>query len=166
MSTSLPAAVAGVLLGLLLVASAIWLGGWVALVVVARSTTATLPRADRVAFFRHFGKRWGIVSTIALLVAYASGLALLIASGWTAMSTALVVIAAAILVVLGIGVLQARRMSRLRASAVAEPGNADLTERVRRGGRQATTLRAGIGVLSFAMLVLAVVQVAGSTPGA
>jgi hypothetical protein len=149
----------GVLLGLLLVSSAIWLGGWVALVVLARSTTATLSRAERVKFFRHFGRRWGIVSTVALLVAYAAGGILLAASPWTAISTGLVVVAVVILLVLGVGVLQARRMSHLRHSAAAAPHDAQLASRVRTGGRRATMLRAGIGVLSLAMLVLAVIRV-------
>ncbi|TAM70769.1 MAG: hypothetical protein EPN48_05370 [Microbacteriaceae bacterium] len=160
MSTDLPAPVAGVLLGLLVVSSASWLGGWVTLVVVARSTTATLSRRDRVAFFRHFGPRFGIVATVALLVAYLSGVILLAGTAWTTLSSWLVVLAVVMLLVLGVGVLQARRMTRLRRAAVAAPDDAVLAARVRRGGRGALVLRSGLGALSLAMVVLAVIRVA------
>ncbi|WP_308467167.1 hypothetical protein [Rathayibacter soli] len=160
MSTDLPAALAGTLLGVLIVSSAVWLGGWVALVVVARSTTATLSRHDRVAFFRHFGPRFGIVATIALVLAYISGIILLAAVPWSVVSTLLVVVAVVILIVLGVGVLQARRMSRLRRAVVAAPEDTALATRVRRGGQRALALRAGLGVLSLAMVVLAVILVA------
>ncbi|MEO8906643.1 MAG: hypothetical protein ABI310_01075 [Microbacteriaceae bacterium] len=160
MTSDLPAPVAGVLLGLLIVSSAIWLGGWVALVVVARSTTATLSRPDRVAFFRHFGPRFGVVATVSLMVAYVSGLVLLASAPWTALSTGLVVVAVVILVVLGVGVLQARRMTQLRRAVVAAPEDTSLAARVRRGGQRALALRAGLGVLSLAMVVLAVIRIA------
>ncbi|HEY5221864.1 MAG TPA: hypothetical protein VIJ18_02275 [Microbacteriaceae bacterium] len=158
MSANLPASVGGALLGLLIVSSAVWLGGWVALVVVARSTTATLSRHDRVAFFRHFGPRFGIVATVALLVAYVSGIILLAAAPWTVVSTLLVVIAVVILVVLGVGILQARRMTRLRRAVVVAPDDGLLSTRVRRGARRALVLRAGLGVLSLAMVILVVIR--------
>jgi hypothetical protein len=160
MSSGLPAPLVGVLLGLLVVSSAIWLGGWVALVIVARSTTATLSRHDRVAFFRHFGPRFGIVATIALVVADASGVILLARTTWTAVSTWLVVLAVVILSALAVGVLQARRMTRLRRATAAAPDDATLATRVRRGARSALVLRAGLGVLTLATVVLAVVQAA------
>ena len=158
MSANLPASVGGALLGLLIVSSAVWLGGWVALVVVARSTTATLSRHDRVAFFRHFGPRFGIVATVALLVAYVSGIILLASAPWTVVSTLLVVIAVVILVVLGVGILQARRMTRLRRAVVVAPDDGLLSTRVRRGARRALVLRAGLGVLSLAMVILVVIR--------
>jgi hypothetical protein len=50
-------------------------------------------------------------------------------------------------------------MSDLRHCAAAAPQDAQLASRVRIGGRRAAMLRAGIGVLSLAMLVLAVIRV-------
>lgn len=159
MTAALPTVVQGVVLGVLLVSSAVWLGGWVALVVVSRSTSATLDRAARVAFFRHFGRRWGIVSTVALLLAYATGGMFLFATTWDSVSTWLVVLAVTLLVILGPGVLQARRMSRLRRAALAAPADEQLASRVRSSRRAAVALRGGIGLLSLAMLVLAVTRV-------
>ncbi|MCX7521446.1 hypothetical protein OSC27_04035 [Microbacterium sp. STN6] len=146
-----------ILLGLLVVAACVWIGGWVSLVVIARSTTATLSREARVAFFRHFGRRYGIVATIALLVAFASGLALLLGAPWSALSTAMVVLCAVLTVGLGVGVIQARRMTRLRRAAASAPLDDGFATRIRRGARWALVLRAGIGVLSLAVLVLAVI---------
>jgi hypothetical protein len=43
-------------------------------------------------------------------------------------------------------------MTRLRQDALRDPGCAELAERVRRGGRNAAVLRAGIAALSLALL--------------
>jgi len=138
--------------------AAVWLGGWVSVVLVARSTTATLQRPDRVAFFKHFGRRFGIVATIALVVAYVTGGVLLAAAPWTGVSTAVVVAAVVLVAVLAVGVVQARRMTRLRRAAIAAPEDATLTDRVTAGGRRASVLRAGLGVISVLIFVLAIVQ--------
>lgn len=156
----MPGALKGVLLGLLLISAAIWLGGWVTLVLVARSTTATLQRHDRVAFFKHFGRRFGIVATVALIVALVTGCVLLAAATWTLVSTVLVFAAAVLVAVLAVGVAQARRMTRLRRASLAAPDDRTLAERVTAGGRRASVLRAGIGAISLLIFVLAIVLVA------
>lgn len=147
-----------ILLGLLLLSSGIWIGGWVALVVVARSTTATLSREARVAFFRHFGRRYGIVSTSALAVGLISGSLLLATAQWTALSSCLAIMGAILVVALGVGVFQARRMTQLRRALLAASGDTVLASRVARGARAAIVLRAAIGVISLTMLVLAVLH--------
>jgi hypothetical protein len=55
---------------------------------------------------------------------------------------------------LAVGVAQARRMTRIRAAALAAPDDRQLTSRVRRGAHVATLLRAAIGVLSLALIAL------------
>ena len=99
---------------MLLLASCVWIGGWFSLVLIARSTTATIGAAERVEFFRHYGRVYGIASTIALVIALACGLALLIGLPWTALSTWIVVISAVLVLALAAGVVQARRLTRLR----------------------------------------------------
>lgn len=146
------------LLGLLVLSGAIWLGGWVALFLLARSTTATLSREARVAFFRHFGRRYGVVATGALLVGLTAGILLLAAVPWTRLSTCLVAVAAILLLVLGVGVLQARRMTRLRRALLATSADTTLAARVARGARTAIVLRAAIGAISLLILVLAVLR--------
>lgn len=140
---------------LLLLGMAIWLGGFVALISVARSVRATLPADQRVAFFRHLGPRYGIVATTALLVALAAG-ALMLASGpWTAISTALIWTAIGLLC---LGVLQARRMTRLRRGALQSPADARFAARIGIEARWALVLRAGIGLVSLALLALGLIR--------
>lgn len=146
---SLP--VRGILLVLLILASSVWLGGAAGLIVVARSTSATLTAADRVAFFRHLGRRWGIVGTAALLVAYACGLVLLLAVPWTALSTWSVAVAVLLALALAVGIVKARRMTRLRRAAGSSRESVP-------GARAATALRAGIVLLSVVLVALAVAQ--------
>ena len=57
-----------------------------------------------------------------------------------------------------VGVRQARRMTRMRKAAIAEPGAADPAA-LQRGTRMASALRASIGVCSFAVFVLAVAMI-------
>jgi hypothetical protein len=48
-------------------------------------------------------------------------------------------------------------MTRLRQDALRDPGSAELVAKVRRGARNATTLRAAIAALSLALLALGTV---------
>jgi len=53
-----------------------------------------------------------------------------------------------------VGVVQARRMTRLRRASLAASEDAALASGVRRGARAATLLRASIGLLSLALIAL------------
>ena len=66
-------------------------------------------------------------------------------------------LAAGLVAVTTAGVVQARRMTRLRQDALRDPGSAELAEKVRRGGRNAVALRAGIAALSLTLLALGTV---------
>jgi uncharacterized membrane protein len=144
-----------VLTGVLILATSLWLGGLVAIAVVARVAARTLDPAARIAFFRALGRFYGVVGTAALLVAYATGAALLRDQPWGTASTVTVVVAAALAVTLA-GMVQARRMTRLRRRMLEVGGDAVLTTRVRRGALGAHALRGLIGVLSLALLALGV----------
>lgn len=141
------------LLAVLVLAACVWVGGYVAIGVVARVATRTLAPAARVSFFRGLGRSYIWVGTPALLVALAVGAALVTDRGWDGAAAAAAVLAALLLAALALGVAQARRMTLLRADALSS-GAPELAGRVRRGARAATLLRAGIGLLTLALVVV------------
>jgi uncharacterized membrane protein len=134
-------------------AASIWVGGLVAILVVSRAATATLEAAQRIALFRSVGRSYGIVGSVALLVALASGALLLRHHPWEALLAAAAILAALLLAVLAAGMAQARAMTRLRRRALADPSSR-LDAQVRKGAVLATALRAAIGALTLALVVL------------
>lgn len=145
------------LTAVLVLATAVWIGGLVAIFVVARVAHSTLGAADRVAFFRGLGRAYGLVGGIALATALASGGILASTYEWGGQLIAGTVVAAGLVTVTIAGVAQARRMTRLRRDALRDPGSPQLTARVRRGARNAAILRAAIAALSLALLALGTV---------
>jgi hypothetical protein len=146
----------GILLGIFILATSIWLGGYVAIALVSRVATGTLSGPQRVAFFRSLGRVYGIVGTVALLVALGTGAGLASGHRWDGTLVAALVLAVAAFVALLVGMVQARRMTRLRRASLAAPDDAPLAARVGRGARRAALLRALIGVLSLALLAVGV----------
>lgn len=141
---------------LLVLATSVWVGGLITIAVVARVATRTLGTVERVAFFRGFGRAYGIVGGSALLVALATGATLAARQPWTGLLTVCAVLAAVLVVTTAIGVRQAWRMTRLRQLAATGPAPARAGSAIRRGAGRAAVLRALIGVLSLALLVLGV----------
>lgn len=150
----MPDPVRAILLGLLVLTSGIWVGGYVAIAVVARVATRTLTTAQRIAFFRALGRSYLRLGVPALLVALGTGAGLLRDHRWDGVVTAAVVTAAALVAALAVGVVQARRMTRLRAAALTTVEGGHETDRVRRAARSAALLRAVIGLLSLALVAL------------
>ena len=147
---------ATVLTGVVILAGAVWVGGLVAIAVVARVATATLDPAGRVAFLCGLGRAYGVVGTAALTVAYGTGGALVYGRAWDGALTAAAVVAAALAIILAWGVMQARRMTRLRRYALDRPDDEDSAARVRRGAARADVLRGVIALLSLGLLSLGV----------
>lgn len=145
-----------VLTGVLIFAAAVWVGGLVAIAVVARTATATLDPAGRVAFFRRLGRSYGVVGTGALAVSYGTGAALVYGRAWDGVLTATAVVATALAAVLAAGIMQARRMTRLRRHALDQAADPDVAVRVRRGSARAGALRGFIALLSLTLLSLGV----------
>jgi hypothetical protein len=145
--------------GVLILATTVWIGGFVTLVVVTRVARGTLAPAGQVAFFRGLGRAYGTVSGIALAVALATGAALVYGRPWDSVLAAAVAVAAALVLTTGAGVAQARRMTRLRHHLAEYPDDGTMRRRVRRGGRSAALLRGVIGALSLALLALGVALV-------
>ena len=140
-----------------LLACSVWVGGFVAIAVVARVARAQLERPAQIAFFRALGRRYLVVGVSSLLAALASGAVLLADHGRDGTALAAILVAAALLFVTAAGVLQARGMTRMRARSVRHPDDAELAVRVRRGAIRAGILRAAIGALTLALLALAAV---------
>lgn len=143
-----------VLLVVFELAASIWIGGLIAIALVARVTTRTLAVADRVAFFRGLGRIYGVVGGLALLIALGSGAALLSNRSWTGTLVAATVLAGVLVLALGAGVVQARRMTALRRRAVIDPNDAALAGQVAGGARRAGLLRAGLAGLTLALVVV------------
>jgi uncharacterized membrane protein len=146
----------GVLTGLLILATSIWLGGLFAIAIVARVATRTLEPAARVAFFRGLGRAYALVGTAALVLAYGTGAALLRGHPWDLAKVAATVVAVVLAATLWVGMAQARRMTRLRRRALDQPGDTALATRVLRGALRAQVLRGLIGALSLSLLALGV----------
>jgi len=139
------------LVALNLLATSIWVGGLVAIFVVARAASATLEPPQRVAFFRALGRSYGVVGSVALLVALATGAILLAGHRWDGLLVAALLLAAALVAATFAGMAQARGMTRLRGQALRTPA---LAERVRREARIAACLRGAIAAFSLALLVV------------
>ena len=134
--------------------ASIWVGGLVAIFVVARVASRTLEPSQRVEFFRALGRSYGVLGSVALLVALASGAVLLDGHEWDGLMVAAVILAAALLVATAAGMAQARAMTRLRRQAVTEISGKPLDAWVQRGAIVASTLRGCIGILTLALVVL------------
>lgn len=156
-ANGLPETARAALAGVLVLAAAVWLGGFVTLVVVVRVAHQTLGPAERVAFFRRLGRRYGMVAGLALALALATGASLLYQRRWDGPLTATAVVAAGLVAATVLGVTQARQMTRLRGEAVRRPDDAVLAGQVRRGARTGRILRTVIGALSITLLALGIV---------
>jgi uncharacterized membrane protein len=153
----IPLAASVPLVAVELVAASIWVGGLIAIFVVARIASATLGPAERIAFFRALGRTYGIVGSLALLVALAVGAILLDGHPWDSLLIATAIVAGALVLALATGIAQARAMTRLRRRAREAP---ELGESVRRGAALASALRGVIAALPLTLVVLAAALVA------
>lgn len=142
------------LTGVLVLAAAIWIGGYVAIAVVARVAARTLPPPVRIAFFRDLGRAYGVIGTSALVLAIAIGVGLLHARPWDGLIPGALAVTAALVVSVVVGMTQARRLGWLRRQAFEAPGDCLLADSVRHAARSAVLLRALIGGLSLALLGL------------
>jgi uncharacterized membrane protein len=137
-----------------LLAASVWVGGFVAVAVVARVARRELEAPARVAFFRSLGRTYGKVGGSALGIAVLTGAALLGQHGWDQAAGAAALLALALIVSAVAGVVQARRMTRLRQRAIRRPLDPSLPALIDRGARQALLMRATIGALTLALLAL------------
>jgi uncharacterized membrane protein len=152
----LPVALVKILVGLLVLASSVWIGGFVALVIFSASSKKALGRPERIALFRQVGHRYLRVAAVAAVLVVVPGGVLLVARPFDGFTITVLVLALAIVAVTWIGVRQARAMGRMRKAALAHPDDDTQTAAIERAAARATLLRAGIGVLSLALFVVGI----------
>lgn len=150
----MPHGVQAIVLAVLILATSVWIGGYVAIAVVARTAAATLDPSARVAFFKSLGRAYLWVGLPALLIALAIGAILLRNRPWDALLISTVIVAIGLIALLAIAVAQARAMTRLRRRALGDHGDQHLALRIERRGRAAGQLRAALGVVSVTLVVL------------
>lgn len=144
---------------LLVLATSVWLGGYVAIAIVARASSVSLAPAARVAFFRALGRAYLPVGSAALMLAFVSGGVLLRGRAVDGVYIAAATTAALLVLVLAVAVAQARRLTELRQRANDSLGDNPPPVGAARGGSFATLLRALLGVLSVMLVVLGCVLV-------
>lgn len=139
-----------------LVAASIWVGSLVCLAVVTAAARRVLDTPSQVALFRAVGRRYGLVGTTALLVAIGTGLALSWPpAAWSPITDWAVALAGLLVIASGVGMAQARAMTRLRRQATSAPEDQGLAVTVRRGRLLANMLRGLMAAVTLAIVVLA-----------
>lgn len=144
------------LVALTLLAGSVWVGSLACLALLGRTARRTLPVPAQVALFRSLGRLYGIFGTASLLIAIGSGLALAWPPArWGATIDAALALSGLLVLSTGLGMAQARSMTRLRRRAGAGAPPADLAAALRRGRALATGLRLFMSALSLAVVILA-----------
>lgn len=150
------------LIAIELIAASIWTGSIVCLMVVTSAARASLDSETRVAFFRALGRRYGALGSAALAVSIGVGLAMLWPpQSWGPLQDTVLALAGALVVLTAIGVRQARAMTRLRREAFGKGSERAVSRAVRRGAIVATFLRATMGFVTLAVIVVVARLVGG-----
>lgn len=148
-------AVTRALLGLLILGASVWMGGFVAIMVVNATSKETIGAAERIALFRGLGRRYLAVAVVAFVLVVVPGGILLATRPWDGFSLAILLVALLLVALTGAAVRQARQMTRMRKTALAAPDDAARAASITRNARTARVLRMGIGLASLALFVLA-----------
>jgi len=137
----------------LILATSIWIGGFVAIAIVARVARHELDLQTQIAFFRRLGRHYLIVGGGSLAVALTSGGSLLALSDWSPTKTVAVVLGLTLALATVVGVMQARALTRMRARNLDAQTDASV-EGQRSAVARAALLRGSIGALTFALLAV------------
>ena len=144
-----------------LVAASIWVGSLVCLAVVTAAARRVLDTPSQVALFRAVGRRYGLVGTTALLVAIGAGLALSWPpAAWSPITDWAVALAGLLVIASGVGMAQARAMTRLRRRVMTAPEDRGAAAALRRGRWLASGLRSLMAALTLAIVLLAAQSIA------
>ena len=138
----------------LLLATSIWIGGFVAIAIVASVARRELDARTRVAFFRSLGRSYLVVGGSSLALAFTSGGIVLARGDWTVARTVAVALGVALAFATVTGVVQAREMTRMRSRNLRGSQSTATGEAERSAAMRAALLRASIGALSLALLAV------------
>lgn len=145
------------LAAILAVGAGSWVGGLLTVAVLASSSRRTVAAADRVALFRDFGRRFALLFGVTALFVVAPALVLAVIDPGP-LSVSILLLTLGLLLATAAGILQARRMTGLRATAATPSGEADAGT-LRRNAAVAAALRGILALGYIAVLVLAVLLV-------
>jgi len=144
-----------VLIAIEMLAASVWVGSLVCLAIVSSAARHALDPTARVALFRRVGRAYGVVGSGSLLIAIAGGVALSWPpsefGGTTGVALGLSVVLGGITV---LGMLQARRMTKLRQRVIQSPGDTIATALLRRGAAVAGALRGSMALLTLVIIGL------------
>ncbi len=144
-----------ILIAVEMLAASIWVGSLVCLALVSNVARRLLDPTSRVALFRGIGGLYGRIGTGSLIVAIGAGVAIAGRPSHWSTTIALAVSMSVLLVVLtGVGMAQARRMTIQRQRALNTPHDEASTISVRRGAAVAGALRGSIALLTLVILVV------------
>jgi len=143
------------LIALEILVASVWIGSLVCLALVSNAARHALEPPARVALFRRVGRVYGVVGSASLFVGICGGAAL----AWPPSQFGGTVSAAlGLSVVLGgitiVGMLQARRMTKLRLRVIKSPGDPIAVEQLRRRAALAGALRGTMALLTLVVVVL------------
>lgn len=159
----MPAALNAAISVVLILATAIWTGGYITVPVVAVISSKTLEPSQRVTFFKRFGRAYLRLAGTALVIMYVTGWALIAQIPWSSDLLRITVASAALLLILIAGIIQARNLTKLRTKALNvkenEPEGLQLLQTIQRRARAANVLRALIGVFTVVLVIKATLLV-------
>ena len=143
-----------ILIGLLTLGVGAWIGGFATVIMISRTSRSVLAPADRVAYFRRFGRGYVVVASVMILLVIVPSAILVSEDSVRPVAIATLAVACALVIITAVGIRQARKMTRLRTMALdAEDDRA--SDAVRRGASIAIVLRSMIGIGSLALIALA-----------
>lgn len=131
------------------------MGGFVAIMVVNATSKKSLELAQRIVLFRGLGRSYLRVAAIAFALVVVPGGILLAFRPWDGFTLAILLVVLLLVLLTGIAVRQARRMTRMRKAALAASVDGPHAAPIGRNAKRAWMLRMGIGLTSLALFVLA-----------
>ncbi|WP_349897374.1 hypothetical protein [Parafrigoribacterium soli] len=152
----LPFALERTLLGIVTLGASLWIGGFVAIMIVSATSNKSLETKERIALFRGLGRGYLRVAVVAFLAVVVPGIVLLAFRPWDGYSLAIVVLAVALVIVTALGVRQARQLTRMRKAAAEASSEPTPAASLARKAVAARALRSAIGLLSLAIFIVVV----------
>ncbi len=133
-----------------------WIGGFVTVFVVSRSSSTNLEPPQRVRLFRDFGRRYGVVAAVAMAFVLVPAAILSYIDPSNTPALVILVLSVAIIALSIPAINQARRIGALRRDAIDHPNDRAKADAVGRAVRYGTIMRSILALGSVALVVLTV----------